>query len=143
MTLSIASFYNGSFGGTSFFEQSASGYTPGRPITTEGDVRHRPGSSDNDFDDQGAGAEPFTIVVAVDLAEYQALIIQRGDTGTLVYSRGSITATLIQVQDTPGKADPFDIYTISLVFQPGATFDRPERRGRITRRDTRGFLRHP
>lgn len=121
----LTPFYNMSFDGVQAWEQSPDGFYPQRSITTEGDARHRPASDDASFDDQGAGAEPFEISVGVDGAEYAALMSKRGDSGTLVYSGGTLTACLVAILDRPGKAGPLDAYTLSLRFQPGATVYRP------------------
>lgn len=118
--------YNSSFDSVQFFELSQSGFYAQRPITTEGTDQHQPASSSNAFDDQGEGAEPFELSVGVDGAEYLALMGKRGDSGTLVYSGGSLTCVLIAIIDKPGKAGPFDAYTISLRFQPGVDVYRPQ-----------------
>jgi hypothetical protein len=118
--------YNSSFDGTSFWEQSASGFYSQRPITTTGGPQKQPASDTATFDDQGEGAEPFELEVGVDGAEYAALLAKRGDNGTLAYSGGSVTCTLIAVIDQPGKAGALDAYKIRLRFQPGADVYRPQ-----------------
>jgi len=125
MTL-LTPYYDSSFDGVSFWEQTASGFYPQKSVTTEGGPLHQPASSENTFDDQGAGAEPFELTVGVDSAEYLALLSKRGDNGSLVYSGGTVTATLIAIIDRPGKAGPLDSYTIVLRFQPGADVYRPQ-----------------
>ena len=122
----LSPFYQSSFDGVSFWEQSPGGFYQQRPITTTGGPQHTPGSSSNAFDDQGAGAEPFELSVGVDGAEYLALLGKRGDAGTLTYSGGALTCVLIAILDRPGKAGPFDAYTITLRFQPGADVYRPQ-----------------
>lgn len=120
----LAPFYDMTFDGVSAWEQSASNFYPQRPITTEGEAHHQPASDNATFDDRGQGADPFEIVVGVDGAEYASLMAKRGDTGTLSYSGGSLTATLLAIIDKPGKAGPLDAYTITLRFYPGSV-ERP------------------
>jgi hypothetical protein len=122
----LSPYYDASFDGVSFWEQSQGGFYPQRSVTTEGAAQHTPASSSNAFDDQGAGAEPFEITVAVEGAEYRALLAKRGDTGTLSYSGGSVSVLLLDIIDKPGKAGSYDAYTIGLRFQAGATVYRPQ-----------------
>jgi hypothetical protein len=118
--------YDASFDGVSFWEQTSSNIYQQAPITTEGGALHTPASDSNTFDDQGAGAQPFEITVGVDGAEYLALMSKRGDNGTLAYSGGSLTCTLIAILDHPGRVGALDIYKIGLRFQPGASVYRPQ-----------------
>jgi hypothetical protein len=66
------------------------------------------------------------LTVGVDGAEYLSLLAKRGDSGTLDYSGGSLTATLIAIIDRPGKAGPLDAYQIVLRFQARVTVVRPD-----------------
>lgn len=122
----LTPYYDASFDGVSFFELAESGFYTQRPVTTAGGALHQPASDTSTFDDQGAGAEPFELTVGVDGAEYLALLGKRGDNGTLSYSGGSLSATLIAIIDRPGKAGPLDSYTIVLRFQPGTMYYHPQ-----------------
>ena len=122
----LSPYYQSSFDGVSFWEQSAGGFYPQKSTTTEGGPLHQPASDTSTLDDQGAGAEPFEISVGVDGAEYLALLSKRGDSGTLAYSGGSLTCVLIAIIDRPGKAGALDSYSVVLRFQPGADVYRPQ-----------------
>ncbi len=121
----LSSFYNMSFDGVSAWEQSSSGFYPQRPVTTRGDAQKQPASNSSAFDDRGEANDPFELTVGVDGAEYAALLAKRGDNGTLTYSGGSVTCTLIAIIDQPGKAGPHDAYKVGLRFQPGTDVYRP------------------
>lgn len=121
----LSSYYGASFAGVSFWEQEQNGWRPDRARTTEADVWKRPASNSASLNDRGAGAEPFTLVAGVEGAEHVALFAKRGDAGTLIYSGGTISARLVDVLDTPGKAGDLDAYTISLRFLPYTEADRP------------------
>jgi hypothetical protein len=105
--------YNLTFDGVSAWEQSSSGYLPGRMIGTEGTLYSlRDGV--HVFSDMGRADPPWEITVAVEGTQRAALQGKRGVEGTLVWSRGTQTATLLDIIDSPGKAGAFDAYTIVL-----------------------------
>jgi len=107
----VSEYYDASFAGVDFWEQGAS--YPDRPVTTEGGV------TGDTFTDLGAGAEPFEVAAAVEQAEYADLLTRRGDVGTLVFSGSAgVTVKLLAIRDRPGLAQPWGVYSVSLLFQP-------------------------
>src|SRR5690349_9292813 len=110
----LSPYYNGSFDTTAtFWEQSSSGFTPGMDVTTEGTLYNHTGGV-HTFVDMGRGAGIFQIEVAVEATQKAALIAKRGVSGTLVWSRGSQTATLLDI--LPSKLDVVDANRVSLRF---------------------------
>lgn len=122
----ISQYYNASFSGVSFFEQSNGLFHPGKGITTEGKVNHQPGSNVNTYKALGSGKEPFTLTIAVDAPEYLSLWSKRGNVGTLSYSHGSVSNIYLKdIIDSPGKIGNYDTYIVQIVCQPVTYVKRP------------------
>ena len=99
------------FDGVSFWEQGA--YYPGMDVETEGTL-YNLGGGVHTYVDMGKAAGLFSIVVGVEGTQAAALIAKRGVSGTLVWSRGSQTATLLDI--LPTEADAMDGQTLTLKF---------------------------
>ena len=117
----LSPLYDASFAAVSFQEQSSSGWLPGRTFDTHGTQYSNEGN--HTYIVSGEKAEPFEITAGVDGTQATALLGKRGDTGTLVWSRGSMSATLLDV--IPSKAGPLDAYTVRLRFFSTATPTAP------------------
>jgi hypothetical protein len=105
--------YDSSFDGSAFFELAPSGYYPGQSITTAGTSYSRAGAG-HTYIDMGEERGPFEIQAGVEAAALASLTAKRGDEGTLVWSRGSQTATLLDI--VPRRAGAHALYMVSLKF---------------------------
>lgn len=109
----LSGYFDASFDSTQFWEQVQSGFYPGMDVVTEGTLYNRTGGS-HTYIDMGRGPGIFEITVGVEAAQGAALIAKRGDSGSLVWSRGTQTATLLDI--LPTEADAFDAATYTLRF---------------------------
>jgi hypothetical protein len=107
----LSALYDGSFDSTGFQEQAESGWLPGRDVMTEGTLYSRMGGG-HTYVDMGQGGGVFELRVGVEAAQKAALEGKRGDSGTLVWSRGSQTATLLDI--LPSQAGVLDGYIVTL-----------------------------
>jgi hypothetical protein len=115
--MGLLSPYYGStaFDGVGFWEQSQGQDTrPGRDILTDGTLYNIGGAYL--YVDMGETAQTFDIVAGVEGAELTSLRAKRGVTGSLVWSRGTWTATLKDIRPQPGRAGNLDAYTVTLTF---------------------------
>lgn len=111
----LSPLYDKSFDGVSFFELVSSGYYPGMDVETEGTL-YNLGGGVHTYVDMGRAPGIFEIVVGVEATQATALIGKRGDTGTLVWSRGSQTATLLDILPTEADVAAFDAQKLTLKF---------------------------
>ena len=112
----LDAYYDSSFDGVSFWSQSdGSDHRSGKDVETAG-TKYSLGGGDHVYIDMGQAHAPFEIVAGVNGAEYTSIKAKRGVTGTLVWSRGSMSATLLDIIPQPGKAGPLDAWTIQLRF---------------------------
>ena len=107
----LSPLYSGSFASVSFFEQGA--WYVGMDVETEGTL-HNLGGGNHIYVDMGQAPGLFEISVGVEATQAAALLAKRGDSGTLVWSRGSQTATLLDI--IPTEADAMDGHTYTLRF---------------------------
>lgn len=107
----LSPLYDASFAGVSFWEQGA--WYPGIDVTTDGTLISLTGGT-HVFFDMGRAPLLFEIEAGVEAAQRTALEVKRGDSGTLVWSRGSHTCTLLDI--TPKEADAVDGHTLTLRF---------------------------
>jgi hypothetical protein len=105
--------YDSQFSGVQFWEQSPSGYYPGQTVTTAGTAYSRAGAG-HTYIDMGEERGLFEIQAGVEAAALASLTAKRGDSGTLVWSRGSQTATLLDI--VPRRAGAHALYMVSLKF---------------------------
>ena len=101
--------YDASFDGVSFWEQGV--FYPGRDVTTEGTL-YSYGAGSHAYIDMGQGAPPFEIVAGVEATQAAALLTKRGVSGSLIWSRGSQTATLLDILPTEADAVNGNTYTL-------------------------------
>lgn len=111
----LSPLYSGSFDSTAFMELVSGGFLPGRDVDTEGTL-YNLGGGTHIYVDMGQAPGIFEIVVGVEGTQASALIGKRGDTGTLVWSRGSQTATLLDILPTEADVAGFDANTLTLKF---------------------------
>lgn len=113
--MGLLSPYYGStaFDGVSFFEQGA--HYPGMDVETEGTL-YNLGGGVHTYVDMGQAPGIFELSVGAEGTQAAALISKRGDTGTLVWSRGSQTATLLDIIPTEADVAGFDSNTYTLRF---------------------------
>ena len=112
---SLASFYDASFDGVSFWEQDGSGgFRPGRPKVRAGTTVHMGSTNTNVRLDMGQAASEFEIIAGCDETEYTSLMGKAGTSGSLVWSRGTETVYCTEVVDSPGAAGSSGLYTITL-----------------------------
>ena len=60
-------------------------------------TRHIPGSDDNDLTTDGLDSTVFEMVVGISASGRTSLSGKRGESGSLVYHAGTITATLVGI----------------------------------------------
>lgn len=109
----IAENYDGNFDSVPFLELMQGQGRPSRNLLAAGTLHsHRNGT--HTFIDMGDTTEPFTINVAVEGIQKTALEGKRGVTGNLVFSRGTWSATLLDVLSQPGKNGDLNIYNLAL-----------------------------
>lgn len=106
--------YDGSFGGTGFWQQGSPFLPDFEGGLDSQEVRYlapgTPGLNSN-----GLKLQRLSLPIACDGDEYTALQGKKGDTHTLVYHAGSVTAVLDDIQK-PEKLHPYDIWRATLVF---------------------------
>src|SRR5215216_6643780 len=105
----LSSYYAASFDSTGFWEQGA--WYPGMSVETDGTLYNQTGGN-HTYVDMGRAPLIFEISAGVEETQKAALIAKRGDTGTLVWSRGSQTVTLLDI--LPTEADAMDGHTLTL-----------------------------
>ena len=103
--------YDASFTGTAFFELGQ--WYPGMDVTTDGTLHARIDNG-HTYVDMGRAPLIFDISAGVEETQKAALLAKRGDSGSLVWSRGTQTATLLDI--LPTEADALDANTITLRF---------------------------
>lgn len=103
--------YDASFDATEFWELGA--WYPGMSVETDGTLYHRIGAG-HTYVDMGRAPLIFEVSAGVEETQKAALIAKRGDSGTLVWSRGSQTVTLLDI--IPTEADALDGHTLTLRF---------------------------
>jgi hypothetical protein len=103
--------YAAAFDGVGFFELGT--WYQGMTVETDGTLYSRVGSG-HTYVDMGRAPLIFEISAGVEETQKAALIAKRGDSGTLVWSRGSQTATLLDI--LPTEADAVDGHTLTLRF---------------------------
>ena len=109
----LSTAYAGSFDSTQFMELSSSNFHPGMDIVTDGTLYNRTGGS-HTYVDMGRAPSLFTIEVGVEGTQRTALEGKRGVTGSLVWSRGTQTATLLDI--VPSDVDVVDANKVNLRF---------------------------
>ena len=109
----LSTAYAGSFDSTQFMELSSSNFHPGMDIVTDGTLYNRTGGS-HTYVDMGRAPSIFTIEVGVEGTQRAALEGKRGVSGSLVWSRGTQTATLLDI--LPSDVDVVDANKVSLRF---------------------------
>lgn len=107
--------YSADFAGVGFFELDQGNARPGVDQETAG-TKYSTGGGNHIYIDCGRSYAPFEIAAGMNTAEYTAIRAKRGDSGTLTWSRGSMSATLLDVTPQPGKAGPLEAYTVVLRF---------------------------
>lgn len=111
----LDSLYDASFASVGFFELDQNNARPGIDQETAG-TTYSTGGGNHIYIDCGRVYASFEIVVGMNTAEYVAMRAKRGDSGTLTWSRGSMSATLLAVIPQPGKAGPLEAWTVALRF---------------------------
>ncbi len=113
----ISSFYDGSFGGTSFWEQYEGGLSANEPdVRTNEAILEIPGGNAVVYQDFGQGAQTLELPVAVMAAELAALRAKRGVSGSLVWHSGTNSARLRHVTNARRVALDSDGYLCQLNF---------------------------
>ena len=112
----LSPYFDASFDGASFWELGQ--WYPGIDVETEGTL-HSLGSGVHTFVDMGRAALVFEVQAGVEGTQLAALDGKRGDSGSLVWSRGTMTATLLDILRNPGEADAFDANAVTLRFFSG------------------------
>lgn len=107
----LSPLYSAVFDGVSFMELGE--WHPGISIETDGTL-HSSTSGAHFFVDMGRAPIAFEVQAGVEATQRTALEGKRGDSGTLVWSRGTQTAILLDI--LPTEADAFDASTITLRF---------------------------
>jgi hypothetical protein len=111
----LSPFYAGTFASVSFWEQDSSGWHPGLTVETDGTLINLTGGN-HVFMDMGRSPIIFDIVAGVEGAQATSLLAKRGDSGTLVWSRGTMTATLLDILPTEADVSGLDANTVTLRF---------------------------
>jgi hypothetical protein len=111
----LSPYYAASFTGTSFWEQDSSGWHPGLTVETDGTLYNQMGGN-HTFIDMGRAPIIFEIQAGVEGAQATSLLAKRGDSGTLVWSRGTMTATLLDILPTEADISALDANTLTLRF---------------------------
>ena len=106
--------YNGSFGGVSFFEISSGGGLAGAPLDELGTAYHIPFTDSNEEINTGNGPREWEILVGVEAAQLSSLEGKVGDSGTLVWHRGSWSSVRLRGLGPSEKTLGFDAYKVSL-----------------------------
>jgi hypothetical protein len=109
----IANHYGASFDGVSFWEQSSGSFHPGMDVNSSGTLYNHTGGT-HTYVDMGKAAGLFEINAAVEAAQRTALEAKRGVSGSLIWSRGTQTATLLDI--LPSEVDGFDGHKLTLRF---------------------------
>ncbi len=104
----LSPYFDASFTGTSFWELGQ--WYPGISVETDGTHIQDIGT----FIDMGRAPLIFEIEAGVEETQKAAILAKRGDSGTLVWSRGSQTVTLLDI--TPTEADALDGHKLVLRF---------------------------
>jgi len=107
----LSPFYAATFDSTQFWELGQ--WYVGMDVITESTLHSHTGGT-HTFVDMGMAAGIFEITAGVEAAQLAALDAKRGASGSLVWSRGTQTATLLDIIHTPGQAGEHDAYTVTL-----------------------------
>ena len=99
------------FDGVGFFELGA--WFQGMDVKTDGTLYARIDNG-HTYIDMGRAPLVFDVQAGVEETQKAALLAKRGDSGSLVWSRGTQTATLLDI--LPTEADALDANTITLRF---------------------------
>jgi hypothetical protein len=105
--------YDASFDSVSFFELAESGFYPGVDVGTEGTLQSLTGGT-HIYTDMGQSPLIFEIQAGVEGTQKAALLTKRGVTGSLIWSRGTMTVKLLDI--TPSEADAVNGNTLTLKF---------------------------
>lgn len=106
-----ADYYDGSFGGTDFWEQTSGGFAAEHTEEEDAAITHIPGGDKVVVQSAGRAARLLDLPVVVAGAELDDLRDSRGDSGSLVYSGGTRTARLLGIKWRKAWGD---VYQVSL-----------------------------
>lgn len=117
---SLSTFYDASFGGTSFWEQYEGGLAVEADTGVEYSVTHIPGGSTTVVQSSGQAADTLDLPIGVMAAELTTLRTKaRSATrASLVWHKGTENARLMKVKNVR-KAAGFDAYHATLEFVMG------------------------
>lgn len=111
----LSPIYDASFDSTQFLELVSNNFYPGIDVDTDGTLYSHMGGT-HTYIDMGRAPLIFEVIAGVEGAQKTSLLGKRGDTGTLVWSRGTHTATLLDITPTEADASGLDGNILTLKF---------------------------